>query len=156
MYLYFVQVTGKGIAESNLPEPYGDVVIPIERYFRGPFIKLVWFRNVSRRQKEILSIVYPYLYPTKLTWIAIYSWIIIFTILCFIKPEFRTISDVQVQGTNIHKELYWILFFTVKRNDFIWRAFPCPVKENWNWILSSSNSKLTIEAQVISILFSLF
>ena len=74
-------------------------------------------------------------YAIPMRWIAIYSWIIIFTTPYSIKPEFRTISDAQVHGTNIPEELNRILFFTVKRYDLAWQAFPCPTKEIFNFFL---------------------
>lgn len=62
--LYLVQVTGNGVAESNLSEQNGPVILSVERYFRGLFIKVARSRNISMRQLEILSINI-YLYPNE-------------------------------------------------------------------------------------------
>ena len=55
--LYFVQVTEKGIAESKLSDPYGHVILPGERYFKGHYLKLVRSRNISIKHLAILPTV---------------------------------------------------------------------------------------------------
>ena len=58
-----------------------------------------------------------------LTLIATYSWIIIFTTLCSIKAEFRTINDVLDAWNKYFQRTLLNFFFTVKRNVLlIWRV----------------------------------
>ena len=43
--LYFVHVTGKGVAEEDMSDPYGHFVQKGERYFQGLYLELVRSRN---------------------------------------------------------------------------------------------------------------
>ena len=45
--LYFVQVTGKGIAEEDISDPYGHSVAKGERYCEGLYLKLVRSRSTK-------------------------------------------------------------------------------------------------------------
>ena len=45
--LYFVHVTGKGVAEEDMSDPYGHFVQKGERYFQGLYLKLVRSRNAK-------------------------------------------------------------------------------------------------------------
>ena len=96
--LNVVQVTEKGVPESKLPDLFGHVILPGERYFRGHYFELVRTRNISMKQLEIYPLLYicPLLKSTVpvLTQKAIYRWILMFTTLYSTKPEFRAISDI--------------------------------------------------------------
>ena len=52
--LYFVRVTGKGIAEEDIPDPYGHFVAKRERYCQGLYLKLV--RSRSTKVKRFSSL----------------------------------------------------------------------------------------------------
>ena len=45
--LYFIQVTGKGVAEEDISDPYGHFVAKDERYFQRLYLKLVRSRNAK-------------------------------------------------------------------------------------------------------------
>ena len=97
------------------------------RYITGHHLKLVQIRNIFMKQAENLSTVMylsliKFTIPT-LTLIATYSWIIIFTTLCSIKAEFRTINDVLDAWNKYFQRTLMNFFFTVKRNVLlIWRV----------------------------------
>ena len=52
--LYFVQVTEKGISEKKLSDPYGHVILPGERYFKGYYLKFIRSRSISFKQLQVL------------------------------------------------------------------------------------------------------
>ena len=52
--LYFVQVTEKGTTDEKLSDPYGHVILPGERYFKGCYLKFTRSRNISFKQLQIL------------------------------------------------------------------------------------------------------
>ena len=52
--LYFVHVTGKGVAEEDMPDPYGHFVQKGERYFQGLYLKLVRSRNAKVKRFSTL------------------------------------------------------------------------------------------------------
>ena len=52
--LNFVQVTEKGISEKKLSDPYGHVILPGERYFKGYYLKSIRSRSISFKQLQVL------------------------------------------------------------------------------------------------------
>ena len=53
--LYFVQMTGKGVAEDDISDPYGHFITKGKKYFQGLYLKLVCSRNPKIKQFSTLS-----------------------------------------------------------------------------------------------------
>ena len=97
------------------------------------------------------------------------------TAICCIKPEFRVNSDVYyAYGMNIFEELYQTFFSLFKEITFWFDEFSLAPRKRpeirfiyesmqirltnteFLFLIRSSNRKLTIETQVVSIFFSFF
>ena len=52
--LYVVQITNNGIAESRLSDIYGHVILPVEKYFKGHYLKIGRSRSISMKQLAVL------------------------------------------------------------------------------------------------------
>ena len=53
--LYFVQITGKGVAEGHISDPYGHFVAKGEKYFQGFYLKLGRSRNAKVKRFSTIS-----------------------------------------------------------------------------------------------------
>ena len=53
--LYFVQITGKGVAEDHISDPYGHFVAKGENYFQGFYLKLGRSRNAKVKHFSTIS-----------------------------------------------------------------------------------------------------
>ena len=52
--LFFVKLTGKGIAERNLSDPYGHFIVEGEKYFEGFYLKMVRSKNAKVKRFSML------------------------------------------------------------------------------------------------------
>lgn len=52
--LYFVQLTGKGISEKDLSDPYGHFIAKGDKYFEGLYLKLCRSRNANVKRFSTL------------------------------------------------------------------------------------------------------
>ena len=53
--LYFVQITGKGVAEDNISDPYGHFIAKGEKYFQRFYLKLGRSRNAKVKRFSTVS-----------------------------------------------------------------------------------------------------
>ena len=52
--LYFVQLIEKGESDDKHTDPYGHIVLPGGRYFKGYYLKFVRSKSISFKQLQIL------------------------------------------------------------------------------------------------------
>ena len=97
--LYFVQFTGKGVAEEDICNPYGQFLAKGDRYFQGLYLKLLRSRNAKVKRLSTL--------PTRMviTPDEIYNTYVDF------KDDLEL--DIYVYNILIRKALCWDFMFIV-------------------------------------------